>query len=124
MKEKDFLGVIFGTKKYITVEQEAGDLWAGGKRPADAVVWSYRIDQLRNRVDLSTGPDVTITFTGTGATVDYPHGLKDDKNLPVAPRFVRLAQFKALDDFSVDYNATNVRITANTGSSGTVEVYQ
>jgi hypothetical protein len=123
MREKDFPGAVFTATRYLTVDQEAGDLWAGGKKPAEAVVWSTRIDQLRNRVDLSTGPDLTISFTGTGAAVEYPHGLKDSKNAPVAPRFVRLAQFKGLQDFAEEHNATNVKITANTGSSGVVEVY-
>lgn len=123
MREKDFFGAVFTTNKYGSVEQEAGDLFVGGKKPAEAVVWSQRIDGLRNRVDLSTGPDLTISFTGTGAAVDYPHKLVDAKNVPIAPRFVRLQAFKGLQDYQEEHNATNVRITANTGSSGIVEVY-
>lgn len=123
MREKDFIGAVFTTNRYASVDQEAGDLFVGGKKPAEAVVWSQRIDGLRNRVDVSTGPDLTIAFTGSGAAVDYPHGLKDAKNVPIAPRFVRLQSFKGLQDYQEEHNATNVRITATTGSSGIVEVY-
>lgn len=122
MQPKPFTGTVFPAKTFSSVAAEVKDM-AAGRPTADELTYARHLDELRNRVDVGSGPDKVIPFNGTGAIVRIAHGLVTAAGAGIVPRFVRLASFKSLTDFAATADETNVNVTANSESSGTIEVY-
>lgn len=121
MKPGTFPGVLDPKNQYPDVLSELKGY--NTRIGADQTVWATHIDQLRNRVDVGSGPDKVLSFTGTGLEVSIPHGLVDGTGAGITPRWVNLRSFSKLTDFEWRADATNVYVIATMSATGKIEVY-
>lgn len=121
MRPQDFPGVWFPLKNYKTVLDEIAGIstTVGGEQK----IWGTRIDQLRNRVDVGTGPDVVVSFVGAAGPVLVPHNLVDAAGNPVQPRYLQLVSWANLAAFDMSADSKNVTVNATLAGTGKIAVY-
>lgn len=106
---------------YSSFAAEYAAWWGGASKvPAEHRMAMQHMDELRDRVDLSDGPDTVLAFTGNGDGQAIAHGLG------AQPRFVYLLDWQggAPSVFSAIPDATFVTVTASAGTTGHIAVYK
>jgi hypothetical protein len=119
--KKPFKDLFSSKFEHSTVLEEC-IAWLGGTLsavPSTVRIPVRHIDELRDRVDLSDGPDTVVTFSG-GAAVDVPHILGS------VPRHWQLLSWTggALSTFSVSLEAAKIIVTATDGVTGRIALWK
>lgn len=118
MVKPPFAGKLEPGKTFTTVLAELTSWWGvEANIPFDAQMIARHLDELRNRVDLSDGPDQVVAFTKAG---DVPHSLGS------TPRFWMLRDWSgtAPADFSVVPDKDKITVTCSDGSSGHIALWK
>lgn len=121
MRTGSWKGTFLTSKDYTSAAAELSDA-SGGRPAATDIIIGALIDRLLQRVDLSTGPDKRIEFSGGTGPVVIAHGLTVDGK-KVTPRHIELVAFSGVQNFAYAVDDTNITITCNGEATGKLDVY-